>query len=164
MSFCLLISLGIVIIFARHRGGIAQLVERLVRNEKARGSNPLTSSLRSRRRRERGLSRRSLGEGGHVYLAPRARRATTRQANAMAKFFYVYILQSEIDHERFYTGLTDDLLKRVRNHNSGRVLHTAKWRPWRLKAYIAFSDRSRAVQFERYLKSAAGGAFTKKHL
>ena len=25
-------------------GGIAQLVERLVRNEKARGSNPLTSS------------------------------------------------------------------------------------------------------------------------
>jgi hypothetical protein len=27
-------------------GGIAQLVERLVRNEKARGSNPLTSSLR----------------------------------------------------------------------------------------------------------------------
>ncbi len=30
-------------------GGIAQLVERLVRNEKARGSNPLTSSLRSQR-------------------------------------------------------------------------------------------------------------------
>jgi hypothetical protein len=25
-------------------GGIAQLVERLVRNEKARGSNPLTST------------------------------------------------------------------------------------------------------------------------
>jgi hypothetical protein len=28
-------------------GGIAQLVERLVRNEKARGSNPLTSSFLS---------------------------------------------------------------------------------------------------------------------
>ncbi len=27
------------------RGGIAQLVERLVRNEKARGSNPLTSTF-----------------------------------------------------------------------------------------------------------------------
>jgi hypothetical protein len=34
-----------VLIFADN-GGIAQLVERLVRNEKARGSNPLTSSLR----------------------------------------------------------------------------------------------------------------------
>ena len=29
----------------KHFGGIAQLVERLVRNEKARGSNPLTSSF-----------------------------------------------------------------------------------------------------------------------
>jgi hypothetical protein len=33
-------------VFIGKRGGIAQLVERLVRNEKARGSNPLTSSLR----------------------------------------------------------------------------------------------------------------------
>jgi hypothetical protein len=32
--------------FSYVNGGIAQLVERLVRNEKARGSNPLTSSLR----------------------------------------------------------------------------------------------------------------------
>jgi hypothetical protein len=29
----------------RFNGGIAQLVERLVRNEKARGSNPLTSKM-----------------------------------------------------------------------------------------------------------------------
>jgi putative endonuclease len=82
----------------------------------------------------------------------------------MAKFFYTYILQSERDAERFYTGLADDLRKRLRTHNAGRVLHTGKWRPWRLKAYIAFSDRSRAAQFERYLKSASGRAFTKKHL
>jgi predicted GIY-YIG superfamily endonuclease len=82
----------------------------------------------------------------------------------MTKFFYIYILQSERGVERFYTGLTDDLRKRLRTHNAGRVLHTAKWRPWRLKAYIAFSDRSRAAQFERYLKSASGRAFTKKHL
>src|SRR4029079_17117768 len=66
---------------AKNIGGIAQLVERLVRNEKARGSNPLTSSLRSRRRGERRLSRRSFSEGGHVYLATSPRRATTRQAS-----------------------------------------------------------------------------------
>ncbi|PYJ75365.1 MAG: excinuclease ABC subunit C [Verrucomicrobia bacterium] len=82
----------------------------------------------------------------------------------MGKFFYIYILQSERDEDRFYTGLTDDLRKRIRSHNTGRVLYTAKWRPWRLKAYIAFSDRPRAAQFERYLKSASGRAFTKKHL
>ena len=33
-----------VLAFRSSRGGIAQLVERLVRNEKARGSNPLTSN------------------------------------------------------------------------------------------------------------------------
>ena len=80
------------------------------------------------------------------------------------KFFYIYILQSELDVNRFYTGLTDDLRKRMRNHNKGRVLHTRKWRPWRLKTYIALSDRVRAAKFERYLKSASGRAFIKKHI
>jgi len=82
----------------------------------------------------------------------------------MAKFFYVYVLQSHVDPERFYTGLTDDLRIRLKRHNSGHVLHTAKWKPWRLKTYVGFSDRSRAVQFERYLKSSSGRAFLKKRL
>ena len=48
-------------------GGIAQLVERQLCKLEVRGSNPLASSLRSRRRREHRLSPRSLGEGGHVF-------------------------------------------------------------------------------------------------
>ena len=82
----------------------------------------------------------------------------------MAKFPYVYVVQSHVDPERFYTGLTDDLFMRLKRHNSGQVLHTAKWKPWRLKTYVAFSDRSRAAQFERYLKSSSGRAFLKKRL
>jgi predicted GIY-YIG superfamily endonuclease len=82
----------------------------------------------------------------------------------MVKFFYVYILQSELDAERFYTGLTDNLIERFRSHNAGRVLHTAKWRPWRLKAYVGLRDRVRAADFERYLKSSSGRAFVKKRL
>jgi hypothetical protein len=46
----------------------------------------------------------------------------------MSKFFYVYILESETDRARFYVGFTDDVRKRVRNHDAGRVLHSAKWR------------------------------------
>jgi predicted GIY-YIG superfamily endonuclease len=91
-------------------------------------------------------------------------RASTRQAKAMAKFFYVYILQSEVDPNRFCTGLTDDASRRFKNHNAGQVLHTAKWKPWRVKTYIGFSDRNRAIQFERYLKSASGRAFVKSRL
>jgi predicted GIY-YIG superfamily endonuclease len=82
----------------------------------------------------------------------------------MAQFIYVYILQSEADPQRFYTGLTDDLRTRVKHHNSGRIIHTSKWKPWRLKTYIALSDRSRAAQLKRYLKSASGRAFIKSRL
>jgi len=82
----------------------------------------------------------------------------------MTKFFYAYILQSEADPERFYTGLTDDLRTRLKYHNSGRIVYTPKWKPWRLKNYIALSSRSRAAQLERYLKSASGRAFVKSHL
>jgi predicted GIY-YIG superfamily endonuclease len=76
---------------------------------------------------------------------------------------YVYILQSE-DGGHFYTGLTDDLRQRLEKHNAGDVPHTSKFRPWRLNTYVAFSQRNRAVAFEKYLKSGSGRAFAAKHL
>jgi predicted GIY-YIG superfamily endonuclease len=79
-------------------------------------------------------------------------------------FFYVYILQSEPDPDRFYTGLTADLESRLKKHNAGEVPHTAKFKPWRIKTAIAFTERERAAAFERYLKSASGRAFAKKRL
>ena len=77
---------------------------------------------------------------------------------------YVYILQSEIEPERFYIGITDDLQARLSRHNSGQVSHTSKYKPWRIKTYIAFSDEKKAFEFEKYLKSASGRAFSKKRL
>ncbi len=79
-------------------------------------------------------------------------------------FSFVYILQSESGAEHFYVGLTDDLQDRLRRHNAGEVPHTSKHRPWRIKTAVAFSDRDRAVQFERYLKTSSGRAFAKKRL
>jgi putative endonuclease len=77
---------------------------------------------------------------------------------------YVYLLQS-IDHpDETYVGLTDDLRSRFSAHNAGRSPHTAKFRPWRLVSYVAFADERKAVEFERYLKSASGRAFAKKRL
>ena len=146
-------------------GVLAQLVEHRNGIAGVRGSNPLGSSLRSQRSGERRLSRRSLGEGGHSLSLPHQRsELRLGKPSCMEKFCYVYILQSEADPERFYTGLTDDLPKRLKYHNSGRVIHTSKWKPWRLKTYMAFSNRRRAVQFERYLKSASGRAFVKRRL
>lgn len=79
-------------------------------------------------------------------------------------FSYVYILESETDVKHHYIGLTDDLHARLKKHNAGEVPHTAKFRPWRIKTAVAFTDRERAAEFERYLKSASGRAFAKKRL
>jgi len=80
------------------------------------------------------------------------------------KFYYVYILQSEIDEKRFYTGFTKNLDSRLKAHNSGSVHHTSKYKPWRIKTGIACSNRQKAVGFEEYLKSPSGRAFGKKRL
>ena len=64
-------------------------------------------------------------------------------------FYYVYILQSTVAPGRFYTGFTENLETRLKDHNSGKDLHTAKYKPWRIKTTIAFSDRNKALEFER---------------
>jgi predicted GIY-YIG superfamily endonuclease len=76
---------------------------------------------------------------------------------------YVYILQS-LDSEDFYVGMTDDLHARLAKHNAGEVPHTSKYRPWRIRTYVAFSDAALATAFEKYLKSGSGRAFAKTHL
>ena len=100
-------------------------------------------------------------------VKPSRRRRVSRRsffAEADLSVKYVYILQSEQSAEHFYTGITDDLDARLSKHNSGDVAHTSKYRPWRIKSFVAFTDESQAFAFEKYLKSASGRAFAKKRL
>ena len=83
---------------------------------------------------------------------------------ASSKFHYVYLLVSEQDPARHYTGCTTDLTARLAKHNSGSVPHTAKYRPWRMETAIAFREADKARAFERYLKSGSGRAFARRHL
>jgi predicted GIY-YIG superfamily endonuclease len=78
--------------------------------------------------------------------------------------FYVYLLQSSNHAGRRYVGVTEDLRRRLVDHNAGASPHTAKFRPWRLVTYIAFSSRWQAQAFERYIKSGSGHAFARKRL
>jgi predicted GIY-YIG superfamily endonuclease len=66
--------------------------------------------------------------------------------------------------EHYYVGMTEDLAARLARHNAGDVSHTAKFRPWRLKTFVGFSDPNQASAFEKYLKTASGRAFAKKRL
>jgi putative endonuclease len=76
---------------------------------------------------------------------------------------YVHILES-LDGEHYYVGIADDVFSRLNKHNAGEVSHTSKFRPWRLKTFVAFGDEKQAFAFEQYLKSASGRAFAKKRL
>ncbi len=77
---------------------------------------------------------------------------------------YVYLLQSVSVPGRKYVGYSDDLRRRLSNHNLGRNASTAAARPWRLQTYVAFSTKAHALAFEGYLKSGSGHAFARKRL
>ena len=78
-------------------------------------------------------------------------------------YYYVYILQSIKFEETVYTGFTTDLNKRLVKHNNGEVISTSKFKPWKIKNAFAFTEKEKALAFEKYLKSHSGRAFAKKH-
>jgi predicted GIY-YIG superfamily endonuclease len=77
---------------------------------------------------------------------------------------YVYLIETVGPDRQRYVGLTTNLKQRIEDHNAGKSPHTAKFKPWRLVTYVAFSDQPRAIAFERYLKSGSGHAFANKRL
>ena len=81
----------------------------------------------------------------------------------MQRFFYVYVLRSKSDSSIHYTGITDDLSARLRDHNRGHCLHTAKHKPWIIETAVAFISARKARAFEKYLKSGSGREFARRH-
>jgi putative endonuclease len=77
--------------------------------------------------------------------------------------FYVYILVSEPDPSKHYTGVTADLHQRLDQHNRGESAHTAQFRPWRIETAISFRSEQKATSFEKYLKSGSGREFARRH-
>lgn len=77
---------------------------------------------------------------------------------------YLYLLESAEFAGQRNLGVTNDLKNRFKEHNAGKSAYTAPFAPWKLATYVAFSDRTKAETFERYLKSGSGHAFAKKRL
>ena len=77
---------------------------------------------------------------------------------------YVYLLRSVSYPDRTYIGLTENLRKRLEEHNTGKSDHTARSRPWQLVSYTAFLEENKARKYERYLKIGSGHAFARRHL
>ncbi len=75
--------------------------------------------------------------------------------------YYVYCLKCR---DGYYIGCTDDLKERLIRHKNGYVPATVKRLPVSLDFYFAIQEKHKAFEFEKYLKSGSGRAFTKKHL
>lgn len=78
--------------------------------------------------------------------------------------YCVYLIKSLKDSCQTYVGYTIDLTERLERHNAGRSKHTAAYKPWKLVSCIYFDDESKALSFEKYLKSGSGYAFAQRRL
>ena len=70
----------------------------------------------------------------------------------MMKFYYVYIV--ECSDGLYYTGITNDLERRLVEHNAGtnKEAFTFKRRPVVLKWHEQFVDPSQAIKIEKQIK------------
>ena len=82
----------------------------------------------------------------------------------MFRMKYVYLIQSISYPNQRYVGSTSNLQDRISAHNEGQSPHTAKFKPWKLVTYLGFTNESKAIAFEKYLKSGSGNAFANKRL
>lgn len=82
---------------------------------------------------------------------------------AMDDYYYVYILRSLSKPDQTYVGYTTDLQARLAKHNEGGSPYTSKNKPWQVEVAMAFSDKQKALAFEKYLKSGSGREFSRRH-
>jgi len=68
---------------------------------------------------------------------------------------HVYILLNEAK-TRTYTGVADDVDKRLGEHNSGRVKSSRPYRPYKVIHTELFKTLIEARQKEKFYKSATG--------
>lgn len=78
-------------------------------------------------------------------------------------WYYIYVLLSEKDG-LFYTGYTDNLKRRIEDHNRGKVSSTKKRLPIKLIYSEACLNQQDATKREGYLKTTYGKRYLKNRL
>ncbi|TES90931.1 MAG: GIY-YIG nuclease family protein [Candidatus Cloacimonadota bacterium] len=73
----------------------------------------------------------------------------------MGDFYYVYVLFSLKDN-KFYIGFTNDIKRRMREHNQGKNPSTSYRLPLELIYYEAHLNKEDVRRRERYFKTTKG--------
>jgi putative endonuclease len=77
--------------------------------------------------------------------------------------YYIYVLQSKKDGN-FYTGYTEDLQKRFKEHQDGLNNSTKNRGPFEVIYYEACHNKYDALTRETYLKTGMGKKYLKNRL
>ena len=75
--------------------------------------------------------------------------------------FFVYVLQSQKD-QKYYIGYTNNLDRRIRDHNRGKSRSVKNRGPFQLVLKEVFATRVDAIKREKQIKSYNGGDAFKK--
>jgi len=75
--------------------------------------------------------------------------------------YWVYVIKSEEGYK--YTGMTEDLRRRVEEHNQKRKsFWTKRGNNWRVIYSEEFSSSNEALKKEKWMKSGHGKKFLKE--
>lgn len=77
--------------------------------------------------------------------------------------FFIYVIES-LKNETIYHGMTDNLGRRLKEHNRGENFSTAKSCPWRYIYIEGCLNKKDAVRREEYLKTTQGSRLLKRRL
>jgi putative endonuclease len=91
-------------------------------------------------------------------------RSTKRTIKMIVLFhnmFFEYILQSLIS-SRYYVGHTDEIARRVQEHNTGMAKYTRRDKPWKLVYVENYTTRSAAMKRELEIKRKKSKKYIEK--
>ena len=71
---------------------------------------------------------------------------------------YIYVIKSKVKKFR-YVGITNNLIRRIAEHNSGKNKSTAPYCPFDLKLKEEYANYREARKRERFLKNGQGRKF-----
>ena len=74
----------------------------------------------------------------------------------------VYVIKSQV-HHRFYVGMSEDVNRRLKEHNNGKTKSTKGFAPWEIVFIEEYQTRAEARKREKWLKSGIGIEFIKAY-
>lgn len=77
--------------------------------------------------------------------------------------FTTYILINEA-RNKTYVGHTNDLERRLRDHNTGKTVFSKRYAPWSIIYQEQFEALTDSLNREKYLKSVSGRRWIKNNI